>query len=125
MESVSSNGTYAVVSRAFDLSTDGKYLVEFLRRFSIMADSDRGLDKTVTPAKEEEKSLAEPLLEPWIHSHSKDQREFVKILVHEGEGERAVIAGPAIAVPYNISGRATLGLPVYDIRTKTTLLPQR
>ncbi len=111
--------TYAVVSRAFDLSTDGKYLVEFLNRFSTMTDSDRGLDETVTLATEEERSLAEPLLAPWIHPHSKDQREFVKILVPDGAGVRAVIAGPAIAVPYNISGRATLGLPVYDIRTKS------
>ncbi|KAK0192848.1 hypothetical protein F5146DRAFT_979414 [Armillaria mellea] len=110
--------TYAVVSRAFDLWTDGKYLVEFLHRFSTLTDSDRGLDETVAPATEEEKALAEPLLRPWLHSHNKDQREFVKILVPDGAGGREVIAGPPISVPCNISGRATLGLPVYDIQTK-------
>ncbi|KAK0494667.1 hypothetical protein EDD18DRAFT_1256202 [Armillaria luteobubalina] len=111
--------TYAVVSRAFNLSTDGKYLVEFFHRYSTMTDGDRGLDETVTPATKEERSLAEPLLEPWIDSDGKDQREFVKIFVPDKDGgERAVIAGPALATPYNISGRATLGLPVYDVRTK-------
>ncbi|KAK0495807.1 hypothetical protein EDD18DRAFT_1167474 [Armillaria luteobubalina] len=111
--------THTVVSRAFDLSTDGKYLVEFFHRYSTMTDGDRGLDETVTPATKEERSLAVPLLEPWIHSHGKDQWEFVKILVPDKDGgERAVIAGPVLAAPYSISGRATLGLPVYDIRTK-------
>ncbi|KAK0494682.1 hypothetical protein EDD18DRAFT_1175629 [Armillaria luteobubalina] len=96
--------TYTVVSRAFDLSTDGKYLVEFFHRYSTMTDGDRGLDETVTPATKEERSLAEPLLEPWIDSDGKDQRELVKILVPDKDGgQRVVIAGPALATPYNIS----------------------
>ncbi|KAK0495805.1 hypothetical protein EDD18DRAFT_1105738 [Armillaria luteobubalina] len=49
-----------------------------------------------------------------------DQREFVKVLVPEGEGdgEREGIAEPALAAPYNISRQATLCLPMYDIQTK-------
>ncbi|KAG7448789.1 uncharacterized protein BT62DRAFT_889320 [Guyanagaster necrorhizus] len=108
--------TYTIVSRAFDLSTEGKCLVEFLYRFSTLTDGDRGKDETVTPATEEERSMAEPLLQSWIHPDEKDQRGFVKIRVPDGASEREVIAGPAIAVPRNIPGRATLGLPVYDVK---------
>ncbi|KAK0495796.1 hypothetical protein EDD18DRAFT_1167432 [Armillaria luteobubalina] len=103
--------TYAVVSCAFDLLTDGKYLVEFFHQFSTMTDGDQGLDETVTPAMKEERYLAELLLEPWIDSDGKDQQEFMVV-------QWVVIAGPALATPYNISGRVTLGLPVYDIQMK-------
>ncbi|KAK0466195.1 uncharacterized protein EV420DRAFT_1326591 [Desarmillaria tabescens] len=111
--------TYTIVSRAFNLSTEGKYLVEFLYRFSALTDSDRGKDDTVTLATEDEISLAKPLLKPWIHSDDKDRRSFVKIRVPDGDSEREVLAGPAIATPHSISGRATLGLPVYDMKTQS------
>ncbi|KAK0209060.1 hypothetical protein DFS33DRAFT_1415225 [Desarmillaria ectypa] len=111
--------TYTIVSRAFDLPTEGKYLVEFLYRFSSLTDSDRGKDDTVTLATEEEISLVKPLLKPWIHSDNKDKRSFVKIRVPDGDSGREVLAGPAIAAPQSIPGRATLGLPVYDVKTKS------
>ncbi|KAK0209066.1 hypothetical protein DFS33DRAFT_1415241 [Desarmillaria ectypa] len=111
--------TYTIVSRAFDLPTEGKYLVEFLYRFSSLTDSDRGKDDTVTLATEEEISLVKPLLKPWIHSDNKDKRSFVKIRIPDGDSDREVLAGPAIAAPQSIPGRATLGLPVYDVKTKS------
>ncbi|KAK0209045.1 hypothetical protein DFS33DRAFT_497825 [Desarmillaria ectypa] len=111
--------TYTIVSRAFDLPTEGKYLVEFLYRFSSLTDSDRGKDDTVTLATQEEISLVKPLLKPWIHSDNKDKRSFVKIRVPDGDSDREVLAGPAIAAPQSIPGRATLGLPVYDVKTKS------
>ncbi|KAK0481365.1 hypothetical protein IW261DRAFT_1070655 [Armillaria novae-zelandiae] len=112
--------TYTVVSRAFDLTTDGKYLVEFLYRFCTLTDGDRGKDDTVTPATEEEIALAKEFLKPWIHA-SDPPRPFVKIRVFGPKGNRDVIAGPHIATPRSITGRATLGLPVYDIDTKTVM----
>ncbi|PBK76441.1 hypothetical protein ARMSODRAFT_999023 [Armillaria solidipes] len=111
--------TYALVSRAFDLAKEGKYLIEFLYRFCTLKDGDRGKDDTVTPATEEEIALAKELLKPWIRPTDKVQRAFVKIRVPRGTGYREVIAGPTIATPRSITGRATLGLPVYDLRTKT------
>ncbi|SJL15777.1 uncharacterized protein ARMOST_19282 [Armillaria ostoyae] len=113
--------TYAVVSRAFDLAKEGKYLVEFLYQFCTLKDGDRGKDDTVTPATEEEIALAKEFLKPWIRPTDKDQRAFVKICVPHGTGYREVIAGPVIATPRSITGRATLGLPVYDLRTKTVM----
>ncbi|KAK0481387.1 hypothetical protein IW261DRAFT_1592568 [Armillaria novae-zelandiae] len=99
----SSNGRghTPVVSRAFDLATEGKYLVEFLYRFSKLTDVRRGKDDTVTLATEVEIALAKELLKPWTHAGDSDQRLFVKI-----------------RVPF---GRATLGLPVYDIQTETVM----
>ncbi|PBK76458.1 hypothetical protein ARMSODRAFT_1078588 [Armillaria solidipes] len=113
--------TYTVVSRAFNLSTEGKYLVEFLYRFSKLTDVRRGKDDTVTPATEAEIALAKELLKPWIHADDPDQRLFVKIRVPFGDSEREVIAGPAIAAPQSVPGRATLGLPVYDVKTKSLM----
>ncbi len=113
--------TYTVVSRAFDLSTEGKYLVEFLYRFSKLTDVRRGKDDTVTLATETEIALAKELLKPWIHADDPDQRLFVKIRVPFGNSEREVIAGPAIATPQSVPGRATLGLPVYDVKTKSLM----
>ncbi|KAK0185140.1 hypothetical protein F5146DRAFT_1071581, partial [Armillaria mellea] len=113
--------TYAVVSRAFNLTTEGKYLVEFLYRFSKLSDFRRGKDDTVTLATEAEIALAKEFLKPWIHADDPDQRLFVKIRVPFGKSEREVIAGPAIATPESVLGRATLGLPVYDIETKTVM----
>ncbi|KAK0233969.1 hypothetical protein IW262DRAFT_1477391 [Armillaria fumosa] len=112
--------TYAVVSRAFDLTTDGKYLVEFLYRFCTLTDGDRGKDDTVIPATEEEIALANEFLKPWIHA-SDPPRPFVTIRVFGPTGDREVIAGPHIATPRSVTGRATLGLPVYDIETKTVM----
>ncbi|KAK0233974.1 hypothetical protein IW262DRAFT_1241657, partial [Armillaria fumosa] len=112
--------TYAVVSRVFDLATDGKYLVEFLCRFCTLTDGDRGKDDTVIPATEEEIALANEFLKPWIHA-SDPPRPFVKIRVFGPTGDREVIAGPHIATPRSVTGRATLGLPVYDIETKTVM----
>ncbi|KAK0481366.1 hypothetical protein IW261DRAFT_1592552 [Armillaria novae-zelandiae] len=104
--------TYTVVSRAFDLTTDGKYLVEFLYRFC--------KNDTVTPATVEEIALAEEFLKSWIHA-LEPPRPFVKIRVFGPKGNREVIAGPHIATPRSIASRATLGLPVYDIDTKTVM----
>ncbi|PBK76343.1 hypothetical protein ARMSODRAFT_1011608 [Armillaria solidipes] len=73
------------------------------------------MDDTVILATDEETSLAEPLLRPWIYQ--KCQLMFVKICVPDAGSEREVIAGPAIATPKGIPGRATLGLPVYDVTT--------
>ncbi|KAK0481369.1 hypothetical protein IW261DRAFT_1606688 [Armillaria novae-zelandiae] len=112
--------TYPVASRAFDLTTDGKYLVEFLYRFCTLTDGDRGKDDTVTPATEEEIALAKEFLNPWIHA-SDPPRPFVKIRVFGLKGNREVIAGPHIATPRRITGRAMLALPVYDIETKTVM----
>ncbi|PBL00120.1 hypothetical protein ARMGADRAFT_1116077, partial [Armillaria gallica] len=109
--------TYTVVSCAFDLSTEGKYLIEFLYRFYALTDSGRGMDDTVILATDEETSLSEPVLRPWIYQ--KCYPTFVKIRVPDGGSEREVIAGPAIAIPKGIPGRATLGLPVYDMKTGT------
>ncbi|KAK0220331.1 hypothetical protein IW262DRAFT_1297415 [Armillaria fumosa] len=96
---------------------DGKYLVEFLHRFSTMADGDRGLDETVTMATKEGLSLVEPLrvLAPWTHPYNKHQREFVKILVPEGDGVQEIVAGPALAWLYNISisSKTVGGMPVF------------
>ncbi|PBL00215.1 hypothetical protein ARMGADRAFT_1072592 [Armillaria gallica] len=113
--------TYVVVSRAFDLAKEGKYLIEFLYRFCTLKDGDRGKDDTVTPATEEEIALAKEFLKPWIRPMDKDQRAVVKIRVPHDTGYREVIAGPAIVTPRSITGRATLGLPVYDLRTKTVM----
>ncbi|KAK0429640.1 hypothetical protein EV421DRAFT_1947486 [Armillaria borealis] len=107
--------TYSIVSCAFDFSTEGKYLIEFLYRFYTMTDSGRGMDDTVILATDKETSLAEPLLRPWIYR--KCRPTFVKIRVPDGGSEREVIAGPAIATPKGIPGRATLDLPVYDMKT--------
>ncbi len=103
------------MSCAFDLSTEGKYFIKFLYRFYALTDSSRGMDETVIPATDEETSLAEPLLRPWIDR--KCHPTFVKIRVPDGCSEREVIAGPAIAKPKGVPGRATLGLPVYDMTT--------
>ncbi|KAK0434022.1 hypothetical protein EV421DRAFT_1842230 [Armillaria borealis] len=113
--------TYTVVSCAFNLSTEGKYLVEFLYRFSKLTDVRRGKDDTVTLATEAEIALAKELLKPWIHADDPDQRLFVKIRVPFGDSDREVIAGPAIAAPESVPGRATLGLPVYDVKTKSLM----
>ncbi|KAK0496213.1 hypothetical protein EDD18DRAFT_1462737 [Armillaria luteobubalina] len=112
--------TYAVVSRTFDLAADGKYLVEFLYRFCTLTDGDRGKDDTVIPATEEEIALAKRFLKPWIHA-SDPPRPFVKIRVFGPKGNRDVIAGPRIATPRGVTGRATLGLPVYDLETKIVM----
>ncbi|KAK0481370.1 hypothetical protein IW261DRAFT_1606689 [Armillaria novae-zelandiae] len=112
--------TYTVASRAFDLTTDGKYLVEFLYRFCTLTDGDRGKDDRVTPATEEEIALAKKFLKPWIHA-SDPPRPFVKIRVFGPAGDKKVVAGPHITTPRSITGRATLGLPVYDIDTKTVM----
>ncbi|KAK0481371.1 hypothetical protein IW261DRAFT_1592557 [Armillaria novae-zelandiae] len=81
--------TYPVASRAFDLTTDGKYLVEFLYRFCTLTNGDRGKDDAIR--------------------------------VFGPKGDKEVVAAPHIATPRRITGRATLGLPVYDIDTKTVM----
>ncbi|KAK0217675.1 hypothetical protein EDD85DRAFT_942553 [Armillaria nabsnona] len=103
--------TYAVVSHAFDLAKEGKYLIEFLYRFCTLKDGDRGKDDTVALATEEEIASAKEFLKPWIRLTDKDQRAFVKIRVPHDTDYREVIAGPTIATPRSITGRATLGLP--------------
>ncbi|KAK0466194.1 uncharacterized protein EV420DRAFT_1710145 [Desarmillaria tabescens] len=107
--------TYTIVSRAFNLSTEGKYLVEFLYRFSALTDRDRGKDDAVTPATDEEISLVGPLSKPWISG--KYPHAFVKIRVPNGDGETEVLAGPMIATPQSVLGRATFVLSVYNGNT--------
>ncbi|KAK0481367.1 hypothetical protein IW261DRAFT_1681060 [Armillaria novae-zelandiae] len=112
--------TYTIVSRAFKLTTDGKYLVEFLYRFCTLTDGGRGKDDTVTPATAKEIALAKKFLKPSVHG-SDPPRPFVKIRVFGPAGDQKVVAGPHIAAPRSAIGRATLGLPVYDIDTKTVM----
>ncbi|KAK0500853.1 hypothetical protein EDD18DRAFT_1348287 [Armillaria luteobubalina] len=112
---------YAVVSRAFDLATEGEYLVEFLYRFSELTDARRGKDDTVMLATEAEIALAKGFVRPWIHADDSNQRLFVRIRMPFGKSEREVVAGPAIAAHQSVLGRAILGLPVYDIQTGTVM----
>ncbi|KAK0500892.1 hypothetical protein EDD18DRAFT_1101871 [Armillaria luteobubalina] len=115
--------TYTAVSVAFDLATEGEYVIEFFYRLCTLMDRDRGKDDTATPSTEEEITLVKEFLKSWIHSTDKP-RAFVTIRVHGPTGDREVIDGPYIATSRSVTSRATLGLPVYDIEMGTVMFLQ-
>ncbi|KAK0233952.1 hypothetical protein IW262DRAFT_1452502 [Armillaria fumosa] len=102
-------------------SLNGRGHMPSCREHLIWRQKENTSSSFLTLATEGEIALAKEFLKPWIHADDSDQRLFVKIQVPFGESEREVIAGPAIAAPQSVLGRATLGLPVYDIQTETVM----
>ncbi|KAK0500736.1 hypothetical protein EDD18DRAFT_1434628 [Armillaria luteobubalina] len=94
--------TYAAVSVAFDLATEGEYVIELFYRLCTLTDRDRGKDDTATPSTEDEITLAKKSLKSWIHSTDKP-RAFVTIHVHRPTGDKEVIYGPHIVTSRSVT----------------------
>jgi len=108
--------TGIVVSRSFNYRTNSRLLVEFLWRFSQVPDVTRGLDPTVRVASVEEEELAREKLSEW----APDEFRAVVVLqvpdVDDKRGFREVIAWGSMSDAHSLTGRATRGWPVYDLK---------
>ena len=104
-----------IVSRAFNFRTEGKVFAEFLWRFSRLTRAGRGFDETVQPTSALQAALAREKLERWKPPH-RYRRPVIVIKVPDGDSEREVVAWGALSEPESLTGRATRGYPVYDLK---------
>ncbi|KDR84298.1 hypothetical protein GALMADRAFT_87215 [Galerina marginata CBS 339.88] len=101
-----------VVTRRFNIESEGDFLLDFLWRFAHIGDAKRGMDPTVRPAAEAEVRLAHQHLSRW---KSVKERPVVVMDVPDGaDSIREVIAWGSKAEPDSLLGRATRGYPVWD-----------
>ena len=110
--------TGILVSRSFNYRTNSRLLAEFLWRFSHVSDIIRGLDPTVRPASVEEEALAREHLSQWA---PQEFRSVVVLQVPDGGDERGfreVIAWGSMSDAQSLTGRATRGWPVYDLKAE-------
>jgi len=109
-----------VVSRSFDWRQEPQNFAEFLWRFAHLTPEQRGRDTTLRPATAGEKSLALLNLRPW---EPKREQPIVVVRVPDDDqgGFREVIAWGAMADADSLTGRATRGWPVYDLKLKKVI----
>jgi len=110
--------TGILVSRSFNYRRYSRPLVEFLWRFSQLSEVGRGLDPTVRPASASEEELARKELGQWA---PQEARPVVVLQVPDPDdkrGFREVIAWGSMSDAHSLTGRATRGWPVFDLKAK-------
>ncbi|KDR84297.1 hypothetical protein GALMADRAFT_262601 [Galerina marginata CBS 339.88] len=108
-----------VVTRRFNIESEGDFLLDFLWRFAHIDDAKRGMDPTVRPAAEAEVRLAQEHLSRWKQI---TERPVIVMRVPDGANlTREVIAWGSKAEPDSLLGRATRGYPVWDTVLKKVI----
>ncbi|KIM35916.1 hypothetical protein M413DRAFT_449536 [Hebeloma cylindrosporum] len=108
--------TGIIVTRSFHYRSNSQILAEFLWRFSQISPAQRGLDPTVRLATPAEEKVAREKLSEWAPEKF---RPVVVIKVCDGKnGFREVIAWGSMSDAHSLTGRATRGWPVFDLKAK-------
>jgi hypothetical protein len=118
-----------IVSESFDYVTT-RTLAEFFHRFDQSTPEQRGRDTTVTrPSRADRRRAARALLPEKSEDESEmdvnkrkeymNPESFVKYLVSDSKtGETRRFIGPPLRRPlFHLQGRASRGVPVYDVKT--------